>query len=342
MGDTQEPLPDNISWQEVIPLAREHKISLIALDGLVRYGYDMTRIPQSWKEELMAAERGLAHYMNVLTFMCQMFANAGLKVVLLKGYGLSLNYPIPSHRGVGDIDFILVDADGNQASTLGDELLRQSPSFVDDTSVFAIDHHTHYIFKGVVIENHHLLYHSCNGTEGEQQLIDMMQRMVVKDYAPMSGLEGLAYMPSPNMHLMFQVLHTYHHFAGGNPTLRQVCDYCMFVQRHHNEIDWQMVEQTMREADYFSFYQGLNGICTRHLGLDSRLLSPSHISLESAEWLLNDIATFSPGSHSGALNIGLYWRNKQHYRYFKHCGWLYLTICHIIHRTRLKIIEKLR
>lgn len=52
--------------------------------------------------------------------MAAVFAENGIRLLLLKGLGLSRNYPVPAHRECGDIDIYLFGA-----SDEGDRLLLQ-------------------------------------------------------------------------------------------------------------------------------------------------------------------------------------------------------------------------
>lgn len=114
-GRPVEPFPQDINWREVIRLSYEQKVSALAADGLKVSGYDLyeglndkqteelRQIVTSWVNDIANIEQSYDYYVSVLTALCQIFSVNGLKTVILKGYGLSLNYPIPSHRGAGGI-----------------------------------------------------------------------------------------------------------------------------------------------------------------------------------------------------------------------------------------------
>ena len=66
--------------------------------------------------------------------------------MVLKGYGLSLDWPIPNHRVVGDLDIYNFgkwkEADSFIAEQLGIK--------IDDGH----EHHAVFNFNGVAVENH--------------------------------------------------------------------------------------------------------------------------------------------------------------------------------------------
>jgi len=43
-------------------------------------------------------------YVGAIVSLAKEYSSAGIDTMLLKGYGLSLNWPVPEHRPVGDID----------------------------------------------------------------------------------------------------------------------------------------------------------------------------------------------------------------------------------------------
>jgi len=54
----------------------------------------------------------------VITKLAKFFHRYGIKMLLLKGYGLSLNYPDPQSRPCGDVDIWLFKESMNERGTL--------------------------------------------------------------------------------------------------------------------------------------------------------------------------------------------------------------------------------
>lgn len=70
----------------------------------------------------------------------------GISMMVLKGYGLSLNYPVPNHRPSGDIDIYLF---GEQERA--DKQLQEELGIKVDKS----HHHTVFCFQEETVENHY-------------------------------------------------------------------------------------------------------------------------------------------------------------------------------------------
>ena len=132
-------LPLSVNWKEVIDLSFEQGVAAIAVDGLQRL-YDAVEgssssnaslgssgssslvsslstldspeledLKYEWFGEVMNAEQDYEAHRSAISHLVHFYESQGVKMMLLKGYGLSLNYPIPSHRPVGDIDIYLLD-----------------------------------------------------------------------------------------------------------------------------------------------------------------------------------------------------------------------------------------
>lgn len=85
----------------MIRLAYKQKVPTLAVDGLTASEYDPREGSfASWFEDVKNSDESYAYYLTVLSTLCQIFSANGLKPVILKGYGLSRDYPIPSQGGV--------------------------------------------------------------------------------------------------------------------------------------------------------------------------------------------------------------------------------------------------
>ena len=77
--------------------------------------------------------------------LSKFFADYGLKMVVIKGYGLSGLYPVPKHRGSGDLD-VYFCGKGQYA----DELIKGKGIEVKQNE----EKHSVYSINGIHIENH--------------------------------------------------------------------------------------------------------------------------------------------------------------------------------------------
>lgn len=136
---------------------------------------------------------------------------------MLKRYGLSLNWPILSHRLVGDVDIYLWNDNDNSVPVWkrGDELIEKELGIkVEDGH----EHHTVFQFEGMTVENH---YDIIN-TKGHRSSVWIEEKLkVLATLCQQSMVDGQQiYLPSANFNAIFLIRHLGQHFAGGKVTLR--------------------------------------------------------------------------------------------------------------------------
>lgn len=147
-----------IDWKAVIDLAMSHGLDVVAWDGLQalyelrpelagELDASLGETKYDWFSFTLQAEQDYEAYRRTLRDLVAFYNAEGIPVLLLKGYGLSLNYPVPVHRPTGDIDIYLFG-----------EWERADRALASKTGV-RIDnsHHHHSVFNfgGRSMENHY-------------------------------------------------------------------------------------------------------------------------------------------------------------------------------------------
>jgi len=340
---TDMTLPAGTPWREVVRLSYEHKVSAIAVDGMKASGCDPYRgldAPQAeelkkvltpWFDDVANAERSYEYYLEVLNTLCQIFVNFGLTPIILKGYGLSLNYPVPGHRGAGDIDIFLVDREGRPAAGEGNriakEVLGLEVELEDD------EHHSHFTFKGILVENHYDLLGAKRGGEREIEFGRMLSEMLSTQGRGHTG----PVMPSPTFNALFLLRHMFSHFLANIFTFRQLTDHILLLRRFHDSIDWEYVEHVTARYGLKPFAEALYGFYRDVLGVEESILPPS-FTADSAvsESLLMDILHFREVPCDGIHIFRHYYLNPWHYRFFfGHRNWFDSVIRHIAAYIRI-------
>ena len=117
IGHGMDRINDEIDWIGVHELAEKHGLSAIVLDGADRLVRE-NRLPQSAsmdttfkKQWIGRVIQGFEHryelYRKAIAEMASFYNSHGFKMMVIKGYGCSLNWPKPEHRPCGDIDIWL-------------------------------------------------------------------------------------------------------------------------------------------------------------------------------------------------------------------------------------------
>lgn len=274
-----------VVWDVLSQGKARNKHSCVVMDRalMIRWAINVDKIEQTYlkQKKTIAA---LAHF----------FAEQGIRMLLLKGYGLSLNYPVPWHRPCGDIDIWLFGIETDDATgksciknvqAEADELLREKLNISIDEDKH---HHTVFYFDGVMVENHYdfLNVHA----HVSNRVIERRLQALARERMECVVVDGEeVYLPSADFNALFILRHTASHFAAEKIGLRHLLDWKYFVEKDASNIDWGALEWFAKEMNMHRFLYCMNAICVDFLGLSSDLLPHFERNRDLEHRVLNEI-----------------------------------------------------
>ena len=323
-GEGSFALPSAVDWPEVIDLSFEQGVAAMAVDGLQRI-YDeiadqvrddvvrddvvrddeerhaeldsaspalehldspaLEDLKYEWFGEVMNSEQDYAAYSETLEEFALLCNGQEIVPMVLKGYGLSLNWPTASHRPCGDIDVYL----GECCEFVNQMMENRFSVAVDRTS----PHHSTFHFREQLFENHAtiLSVNACKANSGLEKTLKQLAE---------EGLEykvGRAKVKLPTSR--FNSLHVLRHLGGDWATdgasLRQVIDWATFVSASADgrnglePIDWGFVQKVSREVKMIGFLDVLNGICVEYLGYPREMFPVTDVDAALRDRVMDDI-----------------------------------------------------
>ena len=250
-----------VNWKVVYTIAKTQGVSGLLLDGLDRcynqgknIGLDF-QTKMDWIGDVQQLEAIYTQHEKAIESLAKFYEDYGIKMMLLKGIGLSYDYPVPKHRLCGDIDIYLF---GDLKK--GDMLVRKMLGIEIDE-----DHHKHTVFnyKGVTVENH---YDFANYYKhrSSKKLDDWLKQETER-----SVRKGNLWIPSPSFNAVFLVRHAASHFAAEQITIRHLLDWAFFVDKHYEEVDWDWQWNVCKDQNMHKFLLAINEICVKYLGFSS-------------------------------------------------------------------------
>ena len=284
VGHYAEPLPLGVNWNSIQYLAIQQGLYAIVLDGIEKLPENVRpkqELLLEWiGEVLQSYEYHYETYMKTIAELADFYNSHGFKMMIIKGYACSLDWPKPEHRPCGDIDIWQF---GDYKSA--DSCVAKDKKVEIDSSHH---HHTVFYWGDFMVENHYdfiNVHHHKSNAEFETILKSLAENDDY--YVEVSGER--VYLPSPNLHALFLLRHAMMEFASTGINLRQLLDWAFFVEKHGKEIDWEWIENVLKEFGMMKLYNIFNAICVEELGFEAHIFPYIQYNPFIKDCVLNDI-----------------------------------------------------
>lgn len=284
IGLNYSALPEQIDWKIMEDLAARQGLSAILVDGVEKLPENKRppkKILLQWIGEVFQSyENRYKLYQRAIAELAGWYNAHGYKMMVLKGYACSIDWPKPNHRPCGDIDLWQF---GEQKKA--DGLITLDKGIKVDNSYH---HHTVFTWGGFMVENHYdfinVYHHKSNVALEEifKELGDDDSNFVELD-------DEKVYLPSPNLHALFLLKHTMNDFTSFSMTLRQLLDWGFFVEKHSKEVDWNWLMDVLKKFHMMDFYNTISAICVEDLGFEASIFPIVQFRLELKDKVLKDI-----------------------------------------------------
>ena len=289
IGHVAEVNPQPFYWKEIETLANRHGLLAVIVDGIEKLSSNV-RLPQELLLEwigdvLQGYEYCYEQYSKAIAELAEFYNTHGYKMMVLKGYACSLDWPRPEHRPCGDIDIWLFGKQKEADKVLGEWSKEHGSRLEIDKS-----HHHHTVFEwdGFTVENHYDFV-NVHAHRSSAELEKVFKELGKDDSYSVEVIGKKVYLPSPNLHALFLIKHMVSHFAAAEINLRQVLDWAFFVEKHTKEIDWNWLNRMMEDYHIKDFVSCINAICVEELGFEAYLFHVVQFNPALKEKVLADI-----------------------------------------------------
>ena len=284
IGHSNSDLHTVVDWNDVETLALNQGLSAIVVDGVDQLP-ETQRPPKDvllqWiGNTLQGYEYRYEQYCKAIAEMASWYNAHGFKMMILKGYACSLDWPNPKHRPCGDIDIWLY---GKQKEA--DDLIRKEKNIKIDTSHH---HHTVFYWRDFIVENHYDFVNIYSDSSSAK-LEKVFKKLGMDDTHSVDVYGERIYLPSANLHALFLIRHMVSHFAAAEITLRHVLDWAFFVEKHTKEVDWVWLDGMLDKFYMKEFMSCINAICVEDLEFPVDIFPAAQFIPELKERVLEDI-----------------------------------------------------
>ncbi len=241
-----------IAWDALEKLQAEH-------GGLCRGMSRETRI--RWALSIKHIEKVHLRQREALKELAGIFAESGMRVMVLKGLGLAEMYPRPAHRECGDLDIYLF---GDFEK--GNEVMRKMGIAVEYDGT----KHSKFYYKGIPVENHKNFL-NVTTTRVDKDLERELIRILQEQKCGSLDLGGITVdVPPPDFQMIFLTRHTITHFLASGLVLRHLYDFGIFYSAHAQEVDLDRIEKIFKRESQHKLYRAFLDVLQIYLGMPAR------------------------------------------------------------------------
>lgn len=242
-----------------------------------------------WMGDVKQLEKSNEQQRKVIGALASFFGEHNLRILVLKGYGCSLNYPDLSKRHVGDIDIYVLGPDSNTRPH--NEIWKESNQYIGNSGIIIKcdnPHHSTFTFGGMAVENHQTILDIFRRSS-DCYFEDILESLVIE--AEQAQIENnIILLPSTKFNAIHLLRHMATDFATASTDLRHILDWAFFVSK--NNIDFRELYDIAHHTNMHLFLNAINTICVDYLNFPEERFPIERRDNKLCERVLADILAF--------------------------------------------------
>lgn len=259
-------VPSGVNWKRFIRLAHEQGVLGVCFSAVEQTPSGSPSMGSGpgfeelmdWIGRVELQKKVYEKQRKAIAELAAFYSEHCIRMMLLKGYGLSLNYPTPELRPGGDID-IYLGGKWKEADSLVRDLLGIK---VEEGH----EHHTTFLYGGIMVENHYDFI-NVKAHKDAQLIENKLKELAANGSQEFSMSSGSILLPSADFNVIFLIRHLGQHFAGERITLRQLLDWGLFLQKEAENVHWENIVPFLKDMGIWTFFNQINAICEDYLGI---------------------------------------------------------------------------
>lgn len=254
------PPPAGVSLKELYESGQKHNVAAM-LYGVLRQAGLENEVLSEFREAMVGAVYWSAVMDGMVSEVMERLEAAGIPYTILKGYRLKEIYPVPELRTMGDVDFLIREADRNDADRLLLEAGYEREPLGGSTWV--------YKQAGVTLEFHTKLASGdyWNEVDYEGYFLQYFSRL-----QPVEGCSERRLRPEE--HFIFLLFHLAKHLNSSGAGIRMVLDLAVFLKKYQDSMDWEFIRKELAGIRLQDFAEHILSLCGA-LFLDGRGEDPN-------------------------------------------------------------------
>lgn len=270
----------DIDFNEVFRIAQEQSVV-----GLVAAGLEHLVEKEVPKEaallfvgEALQLEQRNAAMNKFISELVEKIQGAGIFTLLIKGQGIAQCYERPLWRACGDIDLFLNGYNYQKAKSF---MLPFATSFEDEYEEIL---HLGMTIDQWVVELHGTMK-TCSLSHLDKVIDKIQEDIFAKEqFRIWKNGDTKVYLSNFDYDVVFVFSHIIKHFFHGGIGLRQVCDWCRLLWCARDEIDKELLEKRIKEAEILTEWKAFAALAVERLGMPAEAMP---LYSDSIKWSNN-------------------------------------------------------
>ena len=267
-------------WNAVYAEMKEHAIAFLAQkwleNGAKKTGMDEA-LRNEWLRGCMRQQVRWIQIMGAQERLLNVLAENQIECVIIKGAAAAINYPQPSLRAMGDIDFLVKRADYERAAKVLEE-----NGYEQEHGHNVSHHHYGYRKDGVSFELHRRL---GIVQESDEATLALFEDGIARRQMVQIGTFRYPILPA-ELNGLVLMFHINQHLRSGLG-LRQIIDWMMYLDRNDN---LQELLPLFRQTGMEKLALTVTAMCREYLGLGG-------MSEETGEVAAREALVIDPGAY---------------------------------------------
>lgn len=270
-------------WAALMKLSTKQGVSAIVYNTIISK-IDNSQIPRriklNWALQSEKIEARVKTQYIQANNIASIWAEHGIKTIVLKGIGLGRYYSTPWLRECGDFDCFLFE-DYHKGI---DIVLSEGGAFLHKDYK-----HSQLKFQNLAVEVHKY-FTSFRGEITKHQLENDLQKLIrVEPFNPIVSGSNIL-IASPTFNACFLLYHTQFHFLFESVKLRHILDWTLYIMTEEANINWEYVVSFCKRYKLIRFAEALNAIALHYFGVElyTPMITPSIYRDRVMNDILND------------------------------------------------------
>ena len=254
----------DVDWRAVADIAKKQTVTGIVMDGIAK-------LPQELRPNkviyfnliyiVKQIEEGNRRTNKAIPIIMNELRSKGCDSLLQKGQGVAMNYRIPYHRQVGDID-LLVGFD--------EDAYRKACGLMEGVSAHVGQNnrkrrHAEFSVSEIPVEIHGNVDSFIN-RRCDTRIAAWAKERVNGDKLIFHSRFGDIELPPFNFDAVYIFVHMAGHYMGGGVGLRQVSDWMMYMNRNYDRIDMEMLKSDIEWLGIGRYWGLFAAMAVKYLG----------------------------------------------------------------------------